>query len=59
MSRIARIVVPGYPHHIAQRGVRSMDIFHSEDDRCQYLQFLYEETARLSISVNLIVTITV
>ena len=51
MSRISRIVVPGYPHHITQRGVRSMDVFHSEDDRCQYLQFLYEETARFGVDI--------
>lgn len=27
MARLARWVVPGYPHHVTQRGVRSMDIF--------------------------------
>lgn len=27
MSRIALIVVPGYPHHITQRGNRRADIF--------------------------------
>ena len=51
MARISRILVPGYPHHITQRGVRSMDVFHSEDDRCQYLQFLYEETARFGVDI--------
>jgi len=33
MVRLSRIVVPGYPHHVTQRGVRSMDVFHSEGDR--------------------------
>ncbi len=40
MARIKRIVVPGYPHHITQRGVRSMDIFSEDDDRRDYLQLL-------------------
>ncbi|MFH1114721.1 MAG: hypothetical protein V1792_12455 [Pseudomonadota bacterium] len=28
MARLSRIVVPGYPHHVTQRGVRSMNVFH-------------------------------
>ena len=43
MPRISRIVAVGYPHHITQRGVRSMDIFHSDHDRVQYVQFIKEE----------------
>jgi len=43
MPRISRIVAVDYPHHITQRGVRSMDIFHSNHDRNQYLQFMKEE----------------
>ncbi len=51
MARISRIVVPGYPHHITQRGVRSMDVFHSDEDRRQYLQFLSEEAARFGVDI--------
>ncbi len=51
MARISRIVVPGYPHHITQRGVRSMDVFHSDEDRRQYLQFLSEETSRFGVDI--------
>jgi putative transposase len=43
MARFSSIVVPGYPHHITQRGVRSMDVFNSDDDRKAYLLFLSEE----------------
>jgi hypothetical protein len=25
MARLSRIVVAGYPHHVTERGVRSMD----------------------------------
>jgi hypothetical protein len=27
MARIRRVVIPNTPHHITQRGVRSMNIF--------------------------------
>jgi putative transposase len=40
MARIARIVVPGSPHHVVQRGVRSMDIFRDDGDRKHYLDLL-------------------
>ena len=42
MSRISRVVVPGYPHHVTQRGVRRMDVFFSDDDRQAYLELLSE-----------------
>jgi putative transposase len=51
MARISRIVAPGYPHHVTQRGVRSMDVFHSDDDRLAYLSFLSEETARFGLEI--------
>ena len=40
MSRVARIVVPGYPHHITQRGNRQSAIFETDADREAYLRFL-------------------
>jgi len=42
MARIARVVLPGYPHHITQRGVRSMPVFFSNDDRHEYMHHLNE-----------------
>ena len=51
MARISRIVAPGYPHHVTQRGVRSMDVFHSDDDRLAYLSFLSEEAARFGLEI--------
>jgi len=33
MARISRVVVPEYPHHITQRGVRSMVIFQTDEER--------------------------
>jgi putative transposase len=51
MTRISRIVAIGYPHHVTQRGVRSMDIFHRDDDRRSYLQTLKEETDRFEVEI--------
>jgi len=42
MSRIGRVVVPGVPHHITQRGNRGDDVFFSDGDRQQYLIWLRE-----------------
>ena len=33
MPRLARVVIPGLPHHVTQRGTRSQDIFVCEGDR--------------------------
>jgi len=51
MARIPRVIANGYPHHITQRGVRSLDIFHSDEDRRIYLQYIKEETARFGVDV--------
>jgi putative transposase len=51
MARISRIVAVEYPHHITQRGVRSMDIFKNDNDRNAYLQFIKEETLRCEIDI--------
>ena len=51
MARISRIVAPGYLHHVTQRVVRSMDVFHSDDDRLAYLSFLSEEAARFGVEI--------
>ena len=50
MPRLSRLVVPGYPHHITQRGVRSMDIFADDQDRLSYLRFMAEESDRFGVT---------
>lgn len=40
MPRASRIVVPGVPHHITQRGNRQMPIFFANADRRYYLDVL-------------------
>ena len=49
MARLARIVVPGLPHHITQRGVRRMDVFFSDDDRTEYLKQLADQGERFGV----------
>lgn len=46
MARISRIVAVDYPRHVTRRGVRSMDIFHGNQDREPYLQFVKEEALK-------------
>ena len=40
MSRIARVVIPGIPHHIVQRGNRRQTVFFNDQDRIYYLRLL-------------------
>ena len=51
MSRVARIVVPGFPHHITQRGNRQMDVFETDDDRLAYLRFLKKYAVQYNLSI--------
>ena len=39
---MARLVVPTYPHHVTQRGVRRMETFFSDDDYAAYLALVAE-----------------
>ena len=45
MARIARVVAPGYPHHIVQRGNRRMDVFFSDDDYLTYITLLKKQAS--------------
>jgi len=40
MARMARLVVPGYPHHVTQRGNRRQRTFFSDDDYRHYTDLL-------------------
>ena len=51
MARISRVVASGYPHHITQRGVRSIPIFQTESDRRAYLDFMSQELNRFGVEV--------
>ncbi len=41
MARMARLVVPNFPHHVIQRGNRKQEIFFCDRDREIYLNLLH------------------
>ncbi len=49
--RLARIVAPGYPHHITQRGNRRADVFFEPEDRRVYLSLLKRYADRYGLSI--------
>ena len=51
MSRIARVVVPGCPHHITQRGNRRQQTFFSDGDYRAYIRFLAKEKERAEAEI--------
>ena len=51
MPRIARIVIPGIPHHVVQRGNNRQDVFFVDDDWVHYLALLKEESERFGVEV--------
>ena len=40
MARLARVVIPGLPHHVTQRGNRRSRIFFDDDDYALYRDLL-------------------
>jgi putative transposase len=40
MSRIARAIAPGFPHHVVQRGNNQDPVFFDREDRRRYLSLL-------------------
>ncbi len=51
MARLARVVVPGYPHHITQRGNRRQQTFFCDEDYQQYLSLMSEWCSKLRVSI--------
>jgi putative transposase len=46
MARIARVVAPGLPHHVTQRGNRRLQTFFGDDDYLAYLELMSEWCAK-------------
>ncbi len=51
MPRVARVVAPGIPHHLTQRGNNRQDVFFTDDDRRFYLETLKEQSERYRLEV--------
>jgi len=42
MARLARVVIPGLPHHVTQRGNRRQQTFFNEGDYAAYVELMAE-----------------
>jgi REP-associated tyrosine transposase len=51
MTRIARVVAPGYPHHVTQRGNRRQQIFFCEDDYLSYIELMGEWCRKCRVEI--------
>jgi len=51
MPRIARVVLPGLPHHITQRGIRRFDVFSDKADRRLYCELFLESCRRFDLRI--------
>jgi putative transposase len=52
MSRSRRNVLPGYAHHVYQRGVRKEPLFHEDRDFLVYMRALKEGCVRHDVSIR-------
>jgi putative transposase len=51
MARIARVVVPGIPHHVTQRGNRRQKTFFNDSDYRAYIDLMAEPRSRQGVEV--------
>ena len=51
MARLARVIVPGFPHHVTHRGNRRDDVFLEEGDRETYCGFLSDCAAKAELEI--------
>ncbi|MBI3711088.1 MAG: transposase [Proteobacteria bacterium] len=51
MARLARVVVPGVPHHVTQRGNRRQQVFFGDDDYAAYRLLLAEGCREAGVAV--------
>ena len=50
MPRIARVVIPDYPHHIIQRGNRRQNVFFNDQDKLLYINYLRVHCKQAGVS---------
>lgn len=50
MARLPRLIVPGIPHHIVQRGNRNQTVFFSDSDRYRYMLLIRNAACEYGIS---------
>ena len=52
MARLPRLTLPGYPHHVIQRGNNRQPIFISPQDHQTYLDLLAESARTFEVEVH-------
>jgi putative transposase len=51
MSRLARFVIPGLPHHVTQRDNRREPIFFQDGDHEIYRDLFAEQTLKAAVEI--------
>ena len=51
MARLARVVIPGVPHHVTQRGNRRAQVFFEDHERQRYLALVQHYCRRYGLQV--------
>ena len=51
MARIARVIAPGYPHHVTQRGNRRQKTFFCDDDYRAYLDLMSQWCRKYQLDI--------
>lgn len=51
MARLARVIIPGIPHHITQRGNRKLETFFCDGDYRAYVGLMAEWCSRRGVEV--------
>ena len=52
MARLPRLIVPGQPHHVIQRGAGQQPIFLDTDDYLMFLRYLKEGARQFKVAVH-------
>jgi putative transposase len=52
MARLPRLSIPGYPHHVIQRGNNRQAIFLNEADRERMLALLLEHSVKNQVAIH-------
>ena len=51
MTRIARVICPGIPHHVSQRGNRRQPVFFCDDDYLAYIELMGEWCRKYGVEI--------
>ncbi|HNR30634.1 MAG TPA: transposase, partial [Candidatus Hydrogenedentes bacterium] len=52
MPRTARVVIPGAPHHVTQRGNNRQQVFFEDADYDKYLRLLHEQSRKYGLTIH-------